>query len=96
MSFNPSNLDHYLHKKFSTSHGHGGQNINKRHTKVQLEVFFDELVQHQVITPELRTKLLTKYPHGFIEVTDQETRSQHSNLELAKKHLHQVLLEALG
>lgn len=95
LNINFTNIDHFLHKKFSHAHGHGGQNINKSNTKVQLEIFFEELIEHHIISSELGAKLLQKYPHGFIEVADQETRSQHQNLELAKKHLHKVFTEAL-
>ena len=92
---NYANLDHFVHKKFSKSGGHGGQNVNKRNTKVQLEIYFDELKKHHVISDEFLAKLQAKYPHGFIEVASHETRYQHSNLEIALKHLHQVIREAL-
>jgi protein subunit release factor B len=93
--FNLKNLDHFIHKKFSHSSGHGGQNVNKRNTKVQLEIYFTELQKHQVISAELAEKLNQKYPAGFIEVASQATRFQHNNLKIALKHLHQIIREAL-
>lgn len=94
-NINYSNLDHYIHKKFSHSGGHGGQNVNKRNTKVQLEIFFDELKKHNVISDDFLERLQKKYPHGFIEVACQQTRYQHKNFEIALKHLHQIVREAL-
>lgn len=90
-----ANFQKYLHKKFSHAHGHGGQNINKRNTKVQLELNFRELVKHQVLSPLSAAILTQKHPHGFLEVSCQATRSQHENCLIAAKHLRQILVQEM-
>lgn len=93
---NFNHLKKFSHKKFSRSSGHGGQNVNKCNTKVQLEINFRELVTHHILTPELAALLTKKHPHGFIEVTSQGTRFQHRNLEIAEKHLKKILTTELA
>lgn len=92
---NFANIDHYVHKKFVKSGGHGGQNVNKRNTKVQLHLNFADLKNHHVVSDEFLEKLQQKYSHGFIEVGSHATRYQHENLEIAKHHLHKIIREAL-
>lgn len=74
-----------IEKIFSHAHGHGGQNVNKRDTKVQLKVRLDDLV----LPDELSEKLYRAYPHGEVLVEAQESRQQHSNLERALRRLRQ-------
>lgn len=80
-----------LEKHFSHSHGHGGQNINKVATKVQLKVYID----HLTLPEEIKQKLDHKFPQGHIEVSAQETKHQHKNFELALKKLQKTIEQSL-
>lgn len=82
---------HFLEKHFTHAHGHGGQNVNKVATKVQLKLVID----HSPLPEELKTKLKEKYPHGHVEVACQDTRHQHKNLEIALKRLQDEINDAL-
>lgn len=81
----------HLEKHFTHSHGHGGQNINKVATKVQLKAHLD----HLNFPDDLKIKLHNKFPKGHIEVQCQETRHQHQNLEIALKKLQDKIEEAI-
>ncbi len=76
---------------FTHAHGHGGQNINKVATKVQLRVEINQLPLPQ----EMREKLLRKFPQGHVEVNDQTTRHQHENMKNALKKLKHLIEENL-
>lgn len=76
---------------FTHAHGHGGQNVNKVATKVQLKVEIAKLP----LPEEMRTKLLQKFPHGHLEVSDQTTRHQHENYAHALKKLKHLIEENL-
>ncbi len=70
-------------KTFSRSSGPGGQNVNKVSTKVQLS--FDISGSH--LSDQSKKRLLIKYPVGFIQVSNQETRFQFRNTALAFQNL---------
>lgn len=81
----------HIEKHFAHSHGHGGQNVNKVATKVQLKMNFDD---HSPFPQEINEFLQKKYPHG-LEVQCQKTRHQHKNLEIAMKKMKHQLEEDL-
>ena len=80
-----------VQKFFTRSSGPGGQNVNKRETKVTL--IFD--LEAADFSPEERERLLRKFPSCLIRVISQETRSQHQNEELAFQKLERVIERAL-
>ena len=81
----------FLEKYFTHAHGHGGQNVNKVATKVQLKFIID----HSPLPEEIKVKLKEKFPHGHIEVSCQDTRHQHRNLEIAYKKMEDLINESL-
>ncbi len=76
---------------FTHAHGHGGQNVNKNATKVQLRVELFNLP----FSEEITEKLLKKFPKGHIETQSQRTKHQHQNLEIALEKMQNILEEAL-
>ena len=82
----------HLEKNLSHAHSHGGQNVNKVATKVQLKLNLKEINLNE----EYNEKLNTAFPQGFIEVVCQETRHQHKNLEIALKKLQHQIESALA
>jgi len=76
---------------FTHAHGHGGENINKVATKVQLRVEIAKLP----LPTEMRLCLIRKFPHEHIEVSDQTTRYQHENYACALKKLKHTIEENL-
>jgi ribosome-associated protein len=82
---------HFLEKHFTHAHGHGGQNVNKLATKVQLKLIID----HSPLPQDIKDRLKEKFPAGHVEVACQETRHQHRNLEIAHRKLQEHINEAL-
>jgi ribosome-associated protein len=78
-------------KSFAHSSGAGGQNVNKRSTKVFL--VFD--IQKSTLNKDEKQKLTRKFPSEFIQVWNQETRSQFRNTALAFQHLQKLIEESL-
>lgn len=81
------NIKKSTEKSFTHSSGAGGQNVNKRSTKAFL--VFD--IQGSVLSEFEKNRLIRKFPNGFIQVMNQETRSQFRNTALAFQHLHQLI-----
>ena len=73
----------------SRSSGPGGQNVNKVETKIQLS--FNIGASSQLSDSE-KSILFKRFPSGVISVTEQGTRSQLRNKEIAFKKL-KVLFE---
>ena len=78
-------------KSFARSSGSGGQNVNKTSTKVFL--VFD--IQHSLLNAFEKERLLRKFPSGFIQVMNQETRSQFRNMALGFQQLQKIIEEGL-
>lgn len=81
----------FTEKTFARASGPGGQNVNKSESRVTL--VFDILGSS--LEPVEKQRLLRKYPNGFLHVYNQETRSQHQNLELAYQHLFERIEQGL-
>jgi ribosome-associated protein len=82
--------------KFSRSGGPGGQNVNKRDTRV--EVIFD-VASTTAVTPDLRRRALSRLrgkldAHGRLRVVSSTERSQARNRESALETLRDVLAAA--
>ncbi len=83
--------------KFIRSSGPGGQNVNRRATKVQIHW---NIVKSKVLTEKQRfliyknlKNLITKT--GEIIIEDETTRSQAQNREIAIEKLHKIINNAL-
>lgn len=90
---------HELKYETSKSSWHGGQNVNKRETKVQLfrniadSKYFDEeekeILIHHAHHKELCHHETTLFLHN------QETRQQEQNKKLVQEHLIKFIKETL-
>lgn len=78
-------------KTFSRSSGPGGQNVNKTSSKVGLHFS----ISTSGLLPYQKLRLLQKFSSGFIQVINQETRSQHQNTFLAYEILRKKIEDAL-
>lgn len=77
---------------FTHAHGHGGQNVNKVATKVQLKL----KTKDAHLPEDLQEKLENEFPNGHLETEAQDTRHQHKNLEIALHRLKQKIEQALA
>ena len=86
-----------LTERFSRSGGPGGQNVNKRDTRV--EVVFD-VASSTALTPELRRRALARLrgrldARGRLRVVSSAERTQARNRERALETLRDQLAQAL-
>ncbi len=77
----------FTERVFSRSSGPGGQNVNKTSTRVQLtfDILKSDLAEYQ------KRRLIRKYSNGFIQVVNQETRSQVQNTRLVYENLLSII-----
>eukprot|EP00834_Sanchytrium_tribonematis_P008894 NODE_1257_length_1592_cov_0.340924.p2 type:complete len:136 gc:universal NODE_1257_length_1592_cov_0.340924:973-1380(+) len=78
-------LSKYLQIQFTKSGGKGGQNVNKRDTKVILKLNTNQALEDGVLTKEIFKRL----PNPFI-IMSQKERTQHDNLRDAKSRLEEL------
>ena len=82
--------------KSARSSGPGGQNANRRSTKVQLWVRVGDLPISEIDKKILRKKLAHHINHlDEIWVENEEERLQEANKEKAFAHLNQLITDAL-
>lgn len=89
----PENIIHF---KAARSSGPGGQNVNKRATKVHLWVSMAELPLNDFEKAMIREKLahhISKDDNLWLEV--EEERTQEANKEIAIERLNRLIEEAL-
>ena len=87
-------IENELSIRTSRASGAGGQHVNKTETKVELVL---DLNASEAFTDEekrrLRYHLKKKLRGGVLTLTDQSSRSQHTNRERALKRLYKLLEE---
>ncbi len=97
MNFTKFDLQKELTYKASRSSGKGGQNVNKVATKVEL---LFNLQQSALFNDEDKIWLSGKLQNmlnrgGLIHLTNEESRSQLTNKELALDKLYSILAQAI-
>ncbi len=82
---------------YSRSGGPGGQNVNKRDTKVTARLSVAELeVPEEAALSRLRRRMVTRInAEGFIVIQSETTRSQGRNREDALERMEQLVVTAL-
>jgi len=86
-----------IETKFIRSSGPGGQNVNRRATKVQLRW---NIYNSKGFTEEQKEQMFKRFPtlitkNGEIIVESQEKRLQKQNREIAIKKLNELIYKAL-
>ncbi len=91
-------LAHEVHFHDSKSGGHGGQNVNKRNTKVTL---FFNIQDSEFLTDEQKKRLVDlagnriHHEESVLIMSCQEERYQHANKNKVIKHFTELLWSAL-
>lgn len=81
----------------SRSGGPGGQNVNKRSTKVQVRAKVDDLRLSDEEKARVREKLAHRVNReGELEAESEEERSQEENRDRALEHMERMIAEALA
>lgn len=89
--------DHELEFRATRSGGPGGQHVNTSSTRVEVQW---NLQTSSVLTPDQRTRLLTKLAskidaEGWIRVVASDSRSQLRNKEAARERLQDLVARGL-
>ncbi len=89
--------DHELEFRATRSGGPGGQHVNTSSTRVEVQW---NLRTSSVLTPDQRTRLLTKLAskidaEGWIRVVASDSRSQLRNKEAARERLQDLVARGL-
>lgn len=80
----------------SRSGGPGGQNVNKRSTKVQVRLKVDSLLLADDEKARVREKLAHKFNReGELKAESEEERSQEANRNRALERLDAMIAEAI-
>jgi len=74
------------------SRGHGGQNVNKRHTTAEAYI---DISGSRLLDMDQKDRLKTVYHNhinhdGVIRLTCSEERNYHRNHEILQKHVHKM------
>jgi ribosome-associated protein len=87
--------DDELTIRFSRSSGPGGQNVNKRSTRV--EVLFDPLASRALsaLQKSRARQHLRRDARGLVRVTSSAGRTQLENRRRAVERLHELVTEAV-
>jgi ribosome-associated protein len=78
--------------QYSKSPWHGGQNVNKRNTKVQVFFTFKE---SKYLSDWEKNRLYEQYPEWVISLDAHEERSQLQNKQNTIKKLIEILKKTL-
>jgi len=85
-----------LEFSFSSSSGPGGQNVNRRSTKVRLRVGLDDLPLRPAATRRLRTIAASQITDaGDLVLTCDNSRSQRANKEECINRLRELVARAM-
>ncbi len=90
-------LEKEIHFAFSKSGGKGGQHVNKTESKAEL---YFNIPLSNILPESARNTLLKKLGNrvnseGFLVLTDDSSRSQHTNREQVIKKFYALLAAAL-
>jgi ribosome-associated protein len=88
--------DRDVRMKSARSGGPGGQNVNKRSTKVQVWLPVEKILVSPEDKERLRKKLASRITQADeLEAESDEERSQEANRERALNHLREAIAQAL-
>ncbi len=82
--------------KMSRSSGPGGQNVNRRSTKVQVRLPISKILVTEVQRARILSRLAHRINHkGELEAESEEERTQEANREKALATLNRLIVSAV-